>query len=218
MGTPEQQPTAQRLRFSPELREVLVGVLLGDAHLETFNRGRTFRLKIEQSQQHAAYVDHLYEWFRPWTATPPRSKTRSTAGRTPTESRWFQTVGHGSFRFYAHQFYRAGKKVVPKLIHRWLTPRTLAYWFMDDGSMKSGQSKGVLFNTQAFDKPDVERLVTVLQTKLGLAASLRRQGKGWQVYVSGKSYETLRQLIEPFLIPNMRHKLPPTRRTRMPKE
>jgi hypothetical protein len=37
-------------------REVLFGLLLGDACLETQNRGRTYRLKVEQSAQHEAYV------------------------------------------------------------------------------------------------------------------------------------------------------------------
>jgi hypothetical protein len=34
------------------------------------------------------------------------------------------------------------------LIRRWLTPKSLAYWYMDDGSFKSKSSKGTILNTQ----------------------------------------------------------------------
>ena len=36
------------LRLTDVQREIVVGVLLGDAHLETQDRGRSYRLKIEQ--------------------------------------------------------------------------------------------------------------------------------------------------------------------------
>ena len=49
----------KNLIFTQEQRETLVGVLLGDACLETQNRGRTYRVKFEQSAQHEAYVRHL---------------------------------------------------------------------------------------------------------------------------------------------------------------
>lgn len=52
---------------------------------------------------------------------------------------------------------------MPELINDWLTPRGFAYWFMDDGSVKSSESKGVVLNTQAYTPADIERLIEVLQ-------------------------------------------------------
>ena len=88
---------------------------------------------------------------------------------------------------------------MPKLIHRWLTPRGLAHWYMDDGSIKSSQSKGVIFNTQGFDRSDVDRLIGVLQSKFGLKASRRRQPEGDQIYVSGSSFESFFELVDPYV-------------------
>lgn len=204
------------LKLTREQREVLVGLLLGDAHLETQNRGHTYRLKIEQSERHKAYVEHLYQVFQPWVLTPPQPKTVYSRGH---ESRnwWFQTVSHEAFRFCAHQFYRDGRKRVPPLIHRWLTPRALAYWLMDDGSRKSDQSRGVILNTQGYSREEVKRLVKVLQEKFGLMAKQRKQREGYQIYISGESWEHLRELIEPYLIPEMQYKLFPARPTELPK-
>lgn len=206
------------LVLSSEQREILVGVLLGDACLETQNMGRTYRMKIEQSARHESYVRHLYEVFQPWVLTPPRIKECVACNGSKSFSWAFNTVSHEAFRFYAHQFYDGVKKRVPGLIHRWLTPRGLAYWFMDDGSMKSNQSKGVLFNTHCFELGDVERLIGCLQTNFKLQASVRRQQDGNQIYVSGASFEDFVKWIDPFILVDMRYKVPQSRRTRLPKE
>lgn len=205
------------LRLNQGQREALVGLMLGDACLETSNEGRTYRLKIEQSARHRAYVLHLYELFKPWVLTEPRERVKKASNGSESLSWSFSTVSHGSLRFYGQQFYVARRKRVPKLIHRWLTTRGLAYWFMDDGSMKSRQSKGVIFNTQGFDGPGVEKLIAVLQTKFGLQAGIRQQPDGDQIYVSGRSFERFVELVDPFMIRDMRYKLPQARRTRLPK-
>jgi hypothetical protein len=205
------------LQLTPEQREVLVGLLLGDVCLESQNRGRTYRVKVEQSAEHEPYLRHLYGLFRPWVLSPPYQRQASARNGSATTSWAFNTVSHAAFRFYAHQFYGEQGKQVPNLIHRWLTPRGLAHWFMDDGSMKSSQSKGVIFNTQGFTKPNVEQLALVLQARFALQAKARRQPDGHQIYVSGSSYERVVELIGPHLIDEMRYKLPQARRTRLPK-
>lgn len=208
----------EKLSLSDNQKEVLVGLLLGDACLETQNGGRTYRLKIEQSIQHQAYVNHLYDLFAEWVLTPPRIKKAVSEGHESVNS-VFQTVSHSAFRFYAHQFYDGGKKVAPRLIHRWLTPKSLAYWFMDDGSIKSKESKAVIFNTQCFSTSEVARLCEVV-SRFGLRTSIRSQSEGCQIYVSGDSYERFSELVSPFIIAEMRYKLPPIRkprRTQLPK-
>src|SRR3981081_1979259 len=89
------------LELSSVQREVLAGLLLGDACLETQNRGRTYRLKVEQSARHKAYVDDLYSLFREWVLTPPAARTKRASNGTVTTNLAFQTVSHSAFRFYA---------------------------------------------------------------------------------------------------------------------
>lgn len=204
------------LRLTQEQREALIGLLLGDAHLETRNGGKTYRLKIEQSNAHRAYVDHLYQLFRPWVLTAPQPKRVVSAGRMSTNW-WFQTLSHGAFRFYAAQFYRQGRKHVPRLIHRWLTPRGLAYWFMDDGSIKWRESRAVIFNTQGYEKADVERLAHVLTQTFALETTLRKQAEGYQMVVVGRSLERFVRHVRPYLLPEMWYKIPRAGQTELPK-
>jgi hypothetical protein len=206
------------LQLSSLQREVIVGLMLGDACLETQNGGRTYRLKIEQCARQQAYIDHLYSLFHEWVLTPPGARSKRASNGSVSTNIAFQTVSHAAFRFYAQQFYAAGRKRVPELIHHWLTPLGLSYWFMDDGSLKSSQSKGVILNTHCFAQQDVERLARCLADQFGLEVSPRRQPDGVQLYVSGRSFETFSALVDPYVIEEMRYKLPLARRTTVPKE
>lgn len=198
-------------------REILVGILLGDAHLE-----RPSRIVVEQGNKHKGYIEHLMEVFANFVTQTPLRKREVRLG-TKTHTNWcFKTKQHPAFLFYAQQFYDP-KKRVPPMIRRLLTPRALAYWYMDDGSMKSKQSKGVLFNTQCFSYQEVCTLCDVLTDKFELKCWPRKQKEGYQIYVSGHSYERLRDIIYPYLLPEMTYKFPLPRKrglrsTELPKE
>lgn len=197
--------------------EVLVGILLGDASLQTESNGKTYRLRVAQSEQHKEYLFHLYEVFKNLTASPPKQHL-FTDPRNPGKQfvRWgFSTTQQPCFRFYGQQFYagvgekKTGTKKVPKLIHRWLKPRSIAYWYMDDGAEKwKGRSLGVRFCTDSFVYQDVVRLAQVLQDRYPLKTSLQKKGKGWRIYVSSSSYTALGTLVLPYLVPSMLYKFP----------
>lgn len=213
----------KRIKLSLLQKQVLFGVVLGDAHLETQNNGKTYRVKFEQSIKHKAYIEHLYSIFKDYVKTSPQLKTVkykkayfgvSKSGKE-TKNILFATYYSSTFSFFGKQFYKNNKKVVPKLIHRWLTPRALAYWYMDDGSMKSTQSKGVLLNTQSYLHAEVQLLCDVLTEKFNLKCWPRKQKNNQhQIYISGKSYETLRDCIYGFITPDMVYKFPLPRKTR----
>jgi len=207
----------KREKLTKKQREILVGILLGDAHLE-----RPCRIKVEQGDRHKVYIQHLFDIFANFTAASSLRKRVVRLGGKVHIHWCFQTRRHPSFLFYAHQFYDT-KKRVPPLIHRLLTPRTLAYWYMDDGSLKSKQSKGVILNTQGFSFQEVSTLCLVLSDKFQLKCWPRKQKEGYQIYISGHSYELLRDLISPFFIPEMLYKFPTPRTrglrlTQLPKE
>jgi len=88
---------------------------------------------------------------------------------------------------------------------------------MDDGSIKDVQSRAVVLNTQGFEYEDVERLAQVLRERFALEVYLRRQREGFQIVVAGRSLQRFLELVEPYLDPAMRYKLPKAGRTKLPK-
>ncbi len=208
------------LRLSDFQRQVLVGILLGDACLETLNNGRTYRLKVEHSIKQKSYLLHLFDIFKNWILQNEPILKEKKIGEKVYYNLAFSTVSCGSFRFYAHQFYdEYGKKRVPRIIKKLLDPVALAYWFMDDGSVKSKESKGLILNTHSFSESDIECLIKTLKLNFNLIAKKRRQKEGIQIYISGNSGEHFIKLIDKYLIPEMRYKIPkPIRLTYLPKE
>ena len=176
-NTKELKKQKKTLKLTKIQREVLIGLLLGDGSMQTQNDGRTYRLiHVQGGRKKDVYTNHLFHIFGPWILTPPRlSPCRSGAGNYKRGESWrLSTLSHGSFRFYGKLFYKDGKKKVPNGISKFLTASGLAYWYMDDGSIKSKQSKGVLLNTQSFTLKEVKLLCTVLLSKFEIQASPRR--------------------------------------------
>ena len=206
MRSHEIEELKKDLRLNAKQRSLLVGVLLGDGHLETQNRGRTYRLKMEHSVKQKEYVEWLYEQFKDLVRTPPRMKTKRL-GEKEHASYSFATYSLASFRFYAQQFYVRGKKVIPKLIRKLLDPIALAVWFMDDGSFKSVRHNTYIIHALGYDKKDLEAVRRVLQEKFGISVVLHKQYGRWRIYVMSDSADTFRELIGPYVVPSLKYKL-----------
>ena len=193
-------------KISQRQKEIIIGKLLGDGHAETQTEGRTYRLKFEQSYKQKEYVDWLYQELKSIASGTPSIKKQSVNGINYMKY-WFNTITSSSFRFYAQQFYCNRKKKIPQLIHKWLTPLTLAVWFMDDGSIKSKNHKAKIINTQSFSKEDTERLIKAMADKYGVKSKLRKQKEGYQIYLLSETIDKFEEIIKPNILPSMKYKL-----------
>lgn len=198
-------------------KEIIVGCVLGDLHIEQTNNKQTARLVFEYSIKQKEYVLHLYNIFKNFV--PGEIKIRERQNGIKLIG--FKTKYDGVFRFYRHQFYNSnGKKIIPKILNKILTPKSIAYWFMDDGSLKSKQSKGIILNTHNFSKTEIETLCFILNEKFKLQCKPRKQKHlvnneiriYYQIYISGYSYDLLRKLIFTYLLPEMYYKFPTPRK------
>ena len=199
--------------LSPIQQEILVGSLLGDGHLETVNLGKTYRFIVVQSSKKQVYLKFLYDHFKPFITAPIYTRVYSTQQGQSSTLR-FATQFSSVFSPYGEMFYREKTKHVPLCIEHILTPLGLAIWYMDDGSVKSSQSKGVYFNTQSFSVSDIDRLCDVLKAKFDIDAWKRPDSGSYRIYVSGKSYERLGELITPYFTSDMWYKWPSPRKPR----
>lgn len=196
-------------RITKEQKEIIIGLMLGDGYLETQDRGRTYRLGVVHSFKEREYVKWLYEKLRNWCQSGIKEWQRKDGRKFVG----FRTISSGSFRFYAHQFYdkSTGRKKVPKLIHRWLTPLAIAVWFMDDGSIKSKDHRTYIFHTDGFTRQDLMRLQKALESKFAIKTSIHKQKrkgkKYYRLYILTESAEKFKSLIEPFIHSTMRYKL-----------
>lgn len=190
-------------------REILIGLMLGDGHLEQSSSTPRARLKVEQRENAKEYVEWLYDNFQEWVHKEIRTRVKYLK-TTAKSYRYYEftTYAHEEYLSYRQLFYPDGKKIVPDTIEQLLTPLGLAIWFMDDGSIKSHECKGRIINTHSFTSEEVSMLCAVLEKKFSLQAWPRQQRDGIQIYISAKSADTFENLLSPYILPTMYYKMP----------
>lgn len=200
------------------LKLIIIGLLLGDANVQIFQKSveqaTTARLRIVHTTKQLDYLKHKFGLFKSYVRQKKVSFICEKNGRKTYDKCYFNTKTLKEFAFFYHLFYqkdpKEGKiiKVVPRLIHRYLEPITLAYWFMDDGSLKwKGRSKAVRICTDSFSKQEVELLVRLLNEKYDLKASTFKARSRLRIYIPNNQGEWSK-LISKHIHPSMVYKIP----------
>jgi hypothetical protein len=195
-------------------KETAIGLILGDASLQTQNEGKTYRIKFEWGDRNKAYVLHVFNLFDEWVLSEPHKKSRiSPKGNIVINWGGFQTFSHEAFNYLADLFLKKKHKgICNNLIIDHLTPRSLAYWFMDDGGKldynKNTKNKSVVLNTHSFTNQEVESMSEQLSSNFNLLCEVRSNKDKKIIVIKDLSYQAFYKLIDPYLIQEMRYKLP----------
>lgn len=193
--------------------EASIGLMLGDASLQTQNKGKTYRMKFEWGDKNKIYAEHVYALFNEWVLSPPHKKSRVNINGKIVINWGFQTISHSAFNPLKDLFLRNKYKgVVDNLIKSYLTEIGLAYWFMDDGGKldynKNTKNKGLVLNTHSFTKDEVENMSVELKDKFHLNTSIRLNKNKYIIVINPESYDSFIKLTDKYIIPPMRYKLP----------
>ena len=86
--------------------EASIGLMLGDASLQTQNKGKTYRMKFEWSEKNKAYVYHIYALFDEWVLSKPHVKNRLSPKGNSVTNLGFQTISHKAFNSLAELFFK----------------------------------------------------------------------------------------------------------------
>jgi hypothetical protein len=161
-------------------KEVLIGVVLGDASLERRKITHNTRLRLEQGHpKNTSYLWHLYGVFCNITGnTLLRFQVRKPDKRTGKvySTTTFTTLSLPCLNVYRDLFYPEGVKIVPAIIGSLLTPMALAYWIADDGSLSSHNQ--TVLHTDGFTLSDVNVLRAVLLDRFKLRTRIVEKRPG----------------------------------------
>jgi LAGLIDADG DNA endonuclease family len=191
-----------------KLKNILLGLYLGDLHSQKRYPNSDVTLHFEQGQVHEAYLLHLYELFKDYCGTGPKSSTRKPDQRTnKSYSRiYFATRSLPCFNEYYSLFYVDKVKKIPNNIKDLLTSaESLAYWAMDDG-VKRGS--GFELSTHSYTKEGVLLLIRALESNFALICSAHmKKGNRYVIYIKADSMDKLRSLVTPYFHESMLYKL-----------
>lgn len=205
--------TLKHLQLTPLQKEVLVGILLGDGCLRKLD-SHAF-LKYDQSIVRKDLVYFVYLLFQDFVGSSPNVRIKGGAPHSTS----FRTYAHHLFDVYDGQFYKEDpygnrRKVVPHLLQKWITPISLAFWFMDDGS-KNG-SGGYYLHTENFYVHECKVLQSILRKKFQVETTLQKDTKTlpgggtkvyYRLYIPMSSVMRWNELVKPFVLSCCRYKL-----------
>jgi hypothetical protein len=192
-----------------DIKDVLIGILLGDAHIVKRSSTSNARLMYAQTAiAHKAYFEYVYSFFHSFCAKDYITQTKISRDKRTNKiysSISFTTMQLPCFNVFRELFYVSNVKTVPNNIYELLTPKGLAFWIMDDGSK---QGKGLHISVYAFSNEDVDKLMFTLQDKFNLKCSIHynRDNKP-RIYIFKESMEDLITLVKPYFISEMLYKL-----------
>jgi len=194
------------LKLNQLQKDIVVGSLLGSSTMET-SRNFLCSVKFEQRFKNRVYTSHLYNTLKEWCYTEPHLHLETNRCKYSRTSYYFQTFKHFAYFRYYNGFYEFGDKIVPLFIHRWVTPRALAYWFMDSGER---HQNSYMFHLHHFSNlQDHKMLIDLLKHMFWIDAEIYIDAnKGWyKLRLSDESAPKFISIIKPYVIPCMYYKI-----------
>lgn len=189
------KPKPVSMKLDLEQREILIGLLLGGTQIESHAQRGVHIVHFlfqEDSDAHSVLRVHIHERFFEWLTSASRSFDDES--KIPYQ---FSTIPHLHFGFFADQFFLKGQPVLPKLVHRWLSARVLAYWFMFGGfKLPSGD---IVLKLSGGTSEGVERIVNSLHAQ-SLPSKVKRKGKFFWIGFQGTNSDSFWKVIEPYVL------------------
>lgn len=114
-----------------DIKDVLIGILLGDAHIVKRSSTSNARLMYAQTAiAHKAYFEYVYSFFHSFCAKDYITQTKVFRDKRTNKiysSISFTTMQLPCFNVFRELFYVSNVKTVPDNIYELLTPKGLAF-------------------------------------------------------------------------------------------
>ncbi|MFZ5376681.1 MAG: hypothetical protein ACOZAN_03385 [Patescibacteria group bacterium] len=177
---------------------LIIGSVLGDAYI--YPKGK---ICFDHSEKQKEYLFWKFAELKA-ISYPKVSMVRRFDKRTGQYTQSWRFFLKQYFRVLRKSFYPSGKKIVPiQLVDKWFTPLSLAVWYMDDGYLDKGRYP--LFMTESFPRENLEKLRSMIQTKLGISLLVTKNNR---IRLLSKSSQRFFQLIGPHVHKDLSYKLP----------
>lgn len=194
--------------------DILLGFLLGDGCFQQNKQwdNNIFRLRKQHSLKQKEYNEFCSKLYN------TTCNTSGVSGFNGENMSVFNTKSYYIESEFLDSIQKDGKKKINFNIKNFFTKRSLALWFMDDGSnyIYSDNGSNITLHTEGFNKVENEILKNILKENFELECNVstykknRNDGKYNYYYVltfnKGNSHK-LQNLIKEYVHPSMDYKL-----------
>jgi len=179
--------------------QVLIGKMLGDGCLSDNS------IQFGHKKEHEEYIDYTLELLNDISG----NKQKNIISGYGTEMCRARTVSDKSIKKLFSYWFIDSKKEVPKSIIGKLSPISLAFWYMDDGSLSHNedQKDRALFATCGFNEESIDNLISALKY-LDINSTKYKSDEYWRIRLNHEDANKLFVLISPYIPKCMQYKLP----------
>lgn len=183
--------------ISDEQKEILFGTLMGDGNLRYNSNGINVFGRINHCEKQFDYIKYLNE-----NLVGLVSEVKPYVGKAHGKfynSYYFTFKSNCNLNPLYHMFYTDGKKDVPTDLSL-LTPRAMAFWFMDDGT---ASNPSIQIATCSFSKDGLNRLQNFLKETYNFNTTINSENK---LYFKSESARKFKKLVAPYMEESMMYK------------
>lgn len=197
-------------KISQDLKEIILGCLLGDASINYNTSTGAYRtICFGHSTKQSEYFDYKKKIFG-----------NLFSEQKPVISGFGSTIRKGvllanlSVCNYINSLLVEGKRVITPEIAKQISPISLAFWFMDDGSLSNRDKENLkckaILNTQRYSYEEHLIIQKMFLEKYNIITEIgaKESYKGHVILFNTKNTAKLCSLIAPYICTSMKYKLP----------
>lgn len=191
----------QKVPLLDQTKEVILGSLLGDGSLKIHKPYKNARFSFRHSTVQKSYFFWKVNKLKEISSNKDNCIQENDLGFSKKPKLRYQSKAHEALTDIYNFTHKKGKFKISRRWLNYMSPLSLAIWWLDDGSIISNGRKGV-FCTDGFDKESVKILARYLQvnwqieTKIGAVYLNYKQEKReyWRLWI--RSTEELKKFLQ----------------------
>lgn len=185
-------------------KQMIIGSCLGDGSIILNGRRKLPYFKVAHCEQQKNY---LY-WKKDILGLFVNSVSKCVDKRENSIMYQFNTLSHKDLLLYRDLFYKDDIKIISKDLSNYITPLSMAVWYMDDGSLYKYNCR---IATQGFSKSDNEILSDIIFNNFKICSkvlkSVRNNKEQYYLSFNKENSILLCSLVKPYFIDCMKYKL-----------
>lgn len=189
------------------LKEILIGLLLGDGWLKKQKVNARFRLEQGDIHKELFFLVLFYKIFYDFCQSPPRLREKLDKRTNKIYYTWhFSTKSYSMFteiEIY-NLFYKHKIKIIPVNTIDLIGPVSLAMWIMCDGWK---HNKGGTLATNAFSKDENQLLIDALNRKFALDYRLIQDHNYSSIHIPYSQMANLKTIVLPYMHKSFLYKM-----------
>jgi recombination protein RecA len=192
--------------FNQEQKDMIVGTVLGDGCISPHGRkNKSYRLIVGHCEKQKDFL----LWKKSILGNLVNTVSQRKDKRKNSIMYNFATITHDEFGFYRDLFYKDNKKIIKNELIQYLSPLSLAVWFLDDGSLYKNVNMRIA--TDSFSKDENEKLQFMLKVKFDIDSKIheykRLNNKYYYMSFNKNNSIKMTEIITPYVVDNMKYKL-----------